>query len=126
MTELGERLLQSNTQHQAIRIKTAIAYNWRGCIYLYHGDRVNALSDLSRSIELNPTKEAYRDRGYVYFNNHRYDLALSDFNKAVQLDRKDTQSLQMHADTYRALGCCLEAEADELQIQWEVHRSAGW
>jgi tetratricopeptide (TPR) repeat protein len=125
MVELGERILQYDTRQEVIRIKIATAYNHRGRIYVECGNLVNALSDLNRSIELNPTKEAYRNRGKVSSDNHQYDLALSDFNQAVQLDRKDTQSLQIRADTYRALGRCLEAEADELQIQWEVHRSAG-
>lgn len=134
MIELGEGLLRSNTQPaadpQAIRIKTAAAYNRRACASIYpyadHTDVAHALPDLNRSLELNPTKEAFQHRGQVYYNCGQYQLALRDFDQAVQLNRKDTGSLRVRADTYRALGRYSEAEADELQIQWELNRSAGW
>jgi tetratricopeptide (TPR) repeat protein len=126
MIESGEGVLRSNTEQEAIRIKTATVYNRRGLTHLHDGNLVNALSDFNRSIELHPTKEAYRNRGKVYYEEHQYKRALSAFNQAVQLDPKDTLSLSMRAAIYRGLGRYGEAEVDELQLQWEIHRSAGW
>lgn len=59
--------------------------NYRGKAYLKQGDIESALSDFSRSISLNPKKEAYTERGKIYFEKRSYSLAISDFSKAIEI-----------------------------------------
>lgn len=50
-------------------------------------DYETALKNLDKAIELDPElASAYRERGIVKFNTEKYSDAISDFNKAIELE----------------------------------------
>ena len=52
-----------------------------------------ALADFSKAIKLNPNNaKAYNNRGNVYSNNKKYDLAIADFSKAIELNPNNPQA----------------------------------
>lgn len=50
-----------------------------------------AISDFSKSLELNPNYEAYKYRGAAYIKLEKYDLARNDYRETVRFD--ETQPL---------------------------------
>ena len=59
------------------------------------GDRENALTDYSRSIDLNPTyAPALSGRGLLYLSLGQRDEARLDLNSALRLDASDTRAIQ--------------------------------
>ena len=51
-----------------------------------------ALADLNRAIELDPSRDwIIADRGETYRAMGRYDEALADFNRAIELDPSDAE-----------------------------------
>ena len=76
---------------QAIRIdpNSAVAYSWRGEVYLNlgGGNLDLAIADLNQAIRLDPDyAPAYHNRGNAYFHRESYDLAIADYDKAIRLD----------------------------------------
>ncbi|MGH3625631.1 MAG: tetratricopeptide repeat protein [Sciscionella sp.] len=68
----------------------AIAYCERGNIHLKHNQHEDALTDLTRAIELDPIhKWAIAGRGWTYQRMGRYDDALTDLTRAIELDPDD-------------------------------------
>ncbi|KJS01984.1 MAG: hypothetical protein VR65_06995 [Desulfobulbaceae bacterium BRH_c16a] len=56
---------------------------------------------------------AYTNRGAHYRNLSRLDEALTDLNKAIELDPKNKFAYKQRAKIYTAMGKTKEAEADE-------------
>ena len=51
---------------------------------------IEALADHNQAIQLDPNDAmAYNNRGNVYNDQGKYDLALADLNQAIQLDPND-------------------------------------
>src|SRR5436853_188562 len=68
-----------------------------------------AISDLSRAIELSPnTADYYSDRGLVKLRKRDYDGAIADFTPAIELDPKAAQIAYRN----RALARNLKGDAD--------------
>ena len=62
-------------------------YNYRGVAYSNNGDLDCAVSDFTRSIEIDPKLvESYNDRAGVYFKQGKLDLAIADYNKAIEIE----------------------------------------
>jgi tetratricopeptide (TPR) repeat protein len=68
-----------------------------------------ALSDLGQSIRLNPSAEAYLDRGLIWQSAKKdYDKAIADYDRATQLDPKNVFVL-----TNRGLAWYMKGEFDK-------------
>jgi tetratricopeptide (TPR) repeat protein len=66
------------------------AYNYRGRAFYRKGDYNNAIADFTIVLTmtspnvLRPGFNPLVERGIAYFDNEEYDLALEDFNEAIQ------------------------------------------
>lgn len=111
--ERGERILTLDPIHQEARSRTAFVYLRRGNTYYDQGRYVEALSDLTRALELDPHNAiAYNDRGNTYYEQQRYDEALADFTRALELDQQNAYTYFNRGNTYYDLGRYHEALAD--------------
>ena len=62
-------------------------YSLRAVYRLNMGDKENVLADCNEAIRQWPDNaEAYSGRGRIYYWQKQYDLAIQDFDKALQLD----------------------------------------
>ena len=68
------------------RSNQALAYHYRGALYLKR-DRIDeAIADLDRALALNPLlATAYGDRGIAHRKNGDYELAIADYGEAIRL-----------------------------------------
>lgn len=83
-------------------------YHIRGKAYFYMSNYNLSISDVSKSININPNvSEHYTIRGMSYFGLHSYNSAILDFNKAISLNPKDGDAylnrgmVWIHKDNYR-------------------------
>jgi tetratricopeptide (TPR) repeat protein len=76
----------------AIEPKSSSLYGWRGEIYFTLGNYQQAISEYDRAIELSPSAYLYRDRGNAKSCLSQSAGAMADYQKAVQLARKDGDS----------------------------------
>jgi class 3 adenylate cyclase/predicted negative regulator of RcsB-dependent stress response len=58
-----------------------------------------AIASYDRSIELNPSAEAYNHRGVAYFDKGEYARAIDDYNEALRLKPSDADALNNRAWT---------------------------
>jgi tetratricopeptide (TPR) repeat protein len=92
---------------------TAEDYTNRGVTYMNLKRYDNALVDLNRAIELEPSfAAAYVNRGATYSELHRYDEALADLDRAIRLDRTLTHAYANRGTAYEGLGRYEEALVD--------------
>jgi tetratricopeptide (TPR) repeat protein len=68
------------------RANQALAYHYRGALYLKR-DRIDeAISDLDRALGLNPRlATAFGDRGIAHRKKGQYELAIADYGQAIRL-----------------------------------------
>jgi tetratricopeptide (TPR) repeat protein len=93
----------------------AETYFFRGLIYGKHlGQDANAIPDLSKAIELNPTyKRAYLNRGLGYQTLGQFDEAIADYTTLMELDPSDAKLvLDRRAELYLKTGRFDEAWED--------------
>ena len=68
------------------RVK-AFTYIRRGFAYVEKGNSSQAITDLTKAVELDPNYAfAYYSRGRTYDKKGDFDLAIADFTKALELD----------------------------------------
>jgi tetratricopeptide (TPR) repeat protein len=69
----------------------APALNARGLVRLLQGELDKALEDFNAALKKKEFGEAHRNRGTVYFRKGKenFDMALADFEKAIQFDPND-------------------------------------
>ena len=80
---MGEDLSELN-EYECFR--KANERNWDNQAGTYYNP-TKALKFLDRAIQLNPNKvEAYTGRGQAYQKLNNFDLALKNFNKAIELE----------------------------------------
>ena len=73
---------------------------------------VRSRTSTRRSGSIRGFAKAFVNRGNIHQGTHQYDLALADYNAAVELDPKDAYSLYSRGLTMRALGQDEAAECD--------------
>ncbi|MCC7251901.1 tetratricopeptide repeat protein [Hyphomicrobium sp.] len=67
------------------------------------GDPDAAIASYDRSIELNPTADAYNHRGIAYYDKGDYTRAIADYTEALRLKPSDADALNNRAWTrYKA------------------------
>lgn len=80
----SDALLQ--TSERAEVLDQSIIYFWRGSAYHFKGNIDDAISDYTKSVDLQPNYfEAYNDRGLAYLDRKDFDRALNDFNESLRL-----------------------------------------
>jgi tetratricopeptide (TPR) repeat protein len=68
------------------RSNQALAYHYRGALYLKRERTREAIADLDRALALNPRlATAYGDRGIAHRKNGNYALAIADYGEAIRL-----------------------------------------
>jgi tetratricopeptide (TPR) repeat protein len=118
MTE-AKKHFEAKRYDEAIRIYSGIiradttqhgAYNMRSIAYTQKGQRVQALEDVRRAVQLAPTNATYRfNLGYDYYYGGRFDEALAEFDQAEKLGFKGASLFSYRAAANLQKG--LNAEA---------------
>jgi len=87
--------------HLKSREADAEVYNTRGLAHCQKNQYDQAISDLSKAIEINPRlAHAYNNRGWAYIKKWQYDQALSDFNKTIKIDSRFAEAYFNRAVVY--------------------------
>ena len=101
------------------RIKNAPAdatgYEVRGFAYMQLQKYPNAISALSKAIELAPTFHAYDNRAAAYGCMRDWNALIADATKATLLNPRDSISFGNRAMAYNELGQFAQAQADYLK-----------
>ena len=78
--------LQKAKEREAFRKGSALYFYETGNDYLKKGDIAQAITSLSKAIEMNAGfVEAYYNRGTAYARQNMFDLALADMNKVIEM-----------------------------------------
>ena len=85
----------------------------RAEIYRRKGDSRNALEELTKVIEIEPTTEAYTTRGLVRADLGQHQEAIADFSWVIEKLRDAPYAYLGRARSKRALGDEAGAQADE-------------
>ena len=68
------------------RPNQALAYHYRGALYLKRERNDEAILDLDRALEIDPRlATAYSDRGIAHRRKGQYELAIADYGEAIRL-----------------------------------------
>lgn len=84
--------------------KDADLYLSRGSVYEKKGMLDAARGDYAHAIELKPDSENYSARGIVYMNHKDYGAAVSDFDRAITMDSKNSSAWLFRGITYAMRG----------------------
>lgn len=91
----------------------AFLYYWRGSIYNSIGEKLLAIEDFNKSIELNDKNaKAYVLRGICKADLEDKEGALEDYNKAIELNPNDGSAYSMRAMVKLDLGDMQGADKD--------------
>lgn len=75
----------------------------------------SAITELTMAVEMLPYSAiAVNNRGYAFFKNHDFKLALRDHEKAIKIDRFYAEAYEDRANAYRALNDHAAAQQDML------------
>jgi tetratricopeptide (TPR) repeat protein len=80
-----------NDYTNALRLspKNLVGYSLRGHVYKLMGETQKAINDLNEYVKLSGKSTAYSSRARLYADLKKYELALADYNKALEIDPKD-------------------------------------
>jgi tetratricopeptide (TPR) repeat protein len=93
------------------------AYNARGQIYLENGDVQQTIRDCSKSIQVNPTVDAYYQRGEAYEKLGEHQKAIADFDAAIAESREAPFAYRARSVAKRNVGDRAGAQADDDQAR---------
>jgi tetratricopeptide (TPR) repeat protein len=82
----------------------AEAYTARGTHYRLAGDKTKALEDLDASIRIQPSVDAYYQRGQVYASLGQFDKAIEDYDEAIERRREAPYVYLARSVARRAIG----------------------
>jgi len=93
------------------------AYNARGQIYLENGEVQKTILDCSKSIQVNPTVDAYYQRGEAYEKLGEHQKAIADFDAAIAESREAPFAYRARSVAKRNAGDREGAQADAEQAR---------
>jgi len=107
------------------------AYFKRGIAYQVNGDNLQAIADLSASIDRRPDSKphqpSYFNRGLSYYRIGKLEAAVTDFSRSIELSPdyqyaycergRALQQLKIETEAIADLRKCLELEPGEYYIQ---------
>ena len=107
-----------------IDISKALEIDPRNSLYYYDKGRFeywaerykDAVIDLTKGIDLRPTESKYIYRGNCYMELEEYDQALSDFNKALEIEPESASARVRRGILYKSLERLEDAENDFKKI----------
>lgn len=110
---------------RAVELAPTNAENWnmKAWILTKLGQHEQAIADATRSLSLNEHANTLDTRAYAYLQQQKYDLALKDFNRALELDPKLGDAYLHRSQLYAATGKSDLAEADKLKAKEFNHLS---
>ncbi len=76
----------------------------KGASYSQQGKYNEAIAQFTKAIQIKPTSAAYSYRAYVYLLQNKTAPALSDCNKALEIDPKNSQAYNNRAAAYQRKG----------------------
>ena len=83
------------------------------------------MADLTQAIRLNPNyADAYYNRGNVYRNQEKWDLAVADLTQAIRLNPNDADAYKNRGFVYYRLGDINKARQD-FQRAAQLYRTQG-
>src|SRR5262249_39466681 len=74
-----ERAIELNPRY-------ATAHQWFGALLGWMGRHEESITELKRASRLDPHSIVNQNLGYFYFSTRRYDQAIEQFEKALELD----------------------------------------
>lgn len=92
LEEYGRALTSANNSLKYLPKKDVeylyFAYENRAKVYAQLGDTLNAISDYTMAIKVDPDKDdAYEKRAQIYYELNKFDLADADYRKLISLDQ---------------------------------------
>ena len=108
----SQEALQAIDKAIALNSEDFILYIWRGNFLIDQGRYPEAREALTRAIALRPHPFAYHDRGLSYAYAGEYQQALTDFNKAIELQPNFRDAYISRCENYRRLGDYQKALSD--------------
>ena len=86
---------------------------WRGWLLFKKGQFKNAITDLTKVIEINPRdSDAYLRRGICYRYLEYFDHAIQDYNKAIEINPRYAETYYNRGGVYELLGINDKAQED--------------
>jgi len=93
------------------------AHNGVAMIYLERHDSRHALEEFNKSIAVQPTIEAYFQRGQILEAQGDHQKAVEDYNQAIALDRDEPFMYRARATARESLGDQKGAQADRISAR---------
>lgn len=100
------------TKALEIEPQTSLYYYSRGRFEYWAERYKEAVVDLTKGIDLKPTETKYLFRANSYMELEEYDLALADFNSAIEIDPEYARAYYRRGILYKKLERLNEAEKD--------------
>lgn len=95
-----------------IEPKTSAFYYDRGRFEYWAERYKDAVTSFTKGIELKPTENKYLFRGNCYMELEKFELALSDFNSAIEIDPEFARAYYRRGILYKRLEQFAKAEKD--------------
>jgi len=99
------------------------AYSNRGSLYFKNGDDDKAISDHTESIRLDPNSaNHYNNRGEALLLSEKYQLALKDLVKYLELSKKNKFAIDITLKDYDGFKKNLEGMKNKNYLEQEVYK----
>jgi len=100
-------------------LDTPVWYHDRGMVKRELGDLAGALRDYDEALERSPDAQTYVGRGYVYFDQKKYERAIEDFSMAIELGTNESSNWNERCWARAVWGEQLEEAMDDCdQALW--------
>ena len=110
---LWSQAVESYPDTPASAMNRAYAHHYRGMAYLEEEDRVRALPDLNRAIELYPGKaEFFSGRGRLHGEDGNVDDSLADYGRALRIEPRSVTAYNGRGIVHTGTGAYGRAIAD--------------
>ncbi len=103
-TKVIDRLMELKKGDEPSLKQLASAYFQRGSARKFLGKAPEAADDFSYVIAINPSTPAYLERALLLFLTNKYSLALTDWEKASELDSQSAEALAGQAIAHARMG----------------------
>ncbi|QQR58241.1 MAG: tetratricopeptide repeat protein [Candidatus Melainabacteria bacterium] len=86
-----DKAIEAYTEAIKLEPQNTLAYVRRGKDYIILGEDALATSDLATALKINPKcAEAHYNLGWMYYMRKKYEQALDQYNKAIQIEPSES------------------------------------